>query len=363
MFIGKRLRQARELRGLTQTQLAKKAGVSQGAIAHIEGGFREPSPKLLSSIALHTRLPVSFFAKEATEEFSLGSLLFRAHASMTRRGAVEATRHAELVYEMASFLGSQVDAPLPVLPELPEHPEAAARETRAAWNLPADDPILNLVSTVEQFGLLVLALPVALEGRDAFSLWAGSDRRIPVIALSKDRPGDRLRLSLAHELGHLVMLHHHSNKAGDEREAYGFAAEFLMPETAMRREIQPPVTLSGIVSLKPRWKVSIQALIRRAFDLSIVSERQYRYLFEQLGRKGWRVREPVNLDTPVERPRRVRQMAELVYGKAIDYQKLASDLRFTADYTREVMEGYSQGIPDAEIAKSATNKIIAFRPV
>lgn len=338
MFTGKRLKQARELRGLTQTKLAKRVGVSQGAIAHFEGGFKEPSRELLSTIGRHLGFPETFFLMRPMEEFSLQSILFRAHASMTRRQAVESARHAEIVYEVASFLRSHIDVPKPAFPELNQDPIIAARETRASWNLPPEDPIPNLCYSIEMQGGLVLPLPVTLKGRDAFSLWTGPAGQFPVIAVSSDRPGDRLRLSIAHELGHLIMLHHRSGTGAEEREAYSFAGEFLMPEKAMRRELQPPLTLSAFASLKPRWKVSMQALIRRAFDLALVSDRQYRYLFEQMGRNGWRVREPKNIDVPAEKPRALRQMAELLYGKAINYQRFAADLHLSVDYLKEIMQ-------------------------
>ena len=61
MFSGSRLRQVRELRFLTQSDLAKRVGKSQGAIANIEGGFSQPSPELVAALAAHTRFPIAFF--------------------------------------------------------------------------------------------------------------------------------------------------------------------------------------------------------------------------------------------------------------------------------------------------------------
>jgi transcriptional regulator with XRE-family HTH domain len=46
--IAERLKQAREDRGLTQEQLAKAAGVSQGTIANLEAGLRNSPRKLLN---------------------------------------------------------------------------------------------------------------------------------------------------------------------------------------------------------------------------------------------------------------------------------------------------------------------------
>lgn len=50
MTIADRLKQAREKLGLTQLQLAEKAGVAQGTIANVENGIRK-KPREITSIA------------------------------------------------------------------------------------------------------------------------------------------------------------------------------------------------------------------------------------------------------------------------------------------------------------------------
>ena len=60
MIYGSRIRQARELRGLTQEQLAKRVGRDQSLIAHVESGFKEASDDLLQAIAEQANLPITF---------------------------------------------------------------------------------------------------------------------------------------------------------------------------------------------------------------------------------------------------------------------------------------------------------------
>jgi len=273
---------------------------------------------------------------------------------MTRRQGIEACRYAEVLYEAARALASHVD-PIPVtLPKTSVDAEAAATLTRAHFQLSKEEPIKHLINLAEKSGVLVLALPTNLAGRESFSLWV---ERQPVIALSRGKPGDRLRLSVAHELGHLVMSHHSHWSPENERDAYRFGAELLMPRDAFRRELPTPVTLSGIAMLKPRWKVSVQAMIRRAYDLNIISERQYRYLFEQLSIRGWRSKEPSNLDVPSEKPRALRQMAELIYGNPINYPGLAADLNMRLESVREIMDGYAEA---SRIGKQTRENLIRF---
>lgn len=167
-----------------------------------------------------------------------------------------------------------------------------------------------------------------------------------MIVILSDAPGDRLRFSLAHEVGHLVRRNAHARSDRPatprdiEREADYFASALLLPAEAMRREIVSPVTLTSLAALKPRWRVSVQTLIRRAKDLEIITQRQYGYLFEQVGKRGWRLREPPNLDVPVEKPRAVRKMAELLYGDPIDYVRMGADLHLNAMFARQIVEAH-----------------------
>src|SRR5437879_13466977 len=95
-------------------------------------------------------------------------------------------------------------------------------------------------------------------------------------------------MTVGHELAHLALQHTGRFRKEEDRQAYQFAGELLMPEKTMRCEMLPPITFSSIASLKPKWRVSIAALIQRAHDLKLVSERQYIYLRKQITAKGFK---------------------------------------------------------------------------
>jgi len=172
----------------------------------------------------------------------------------------------------------------------------------------------TLLSVVEKAGVLVLAILLISRTETRSLCGPESIRRVDQSSSFRlGRPGDRVRYSIAHELGHLVLHPTIKGQISDaEKEADQFAAEFLMPEIAMRRELAPPITLPSVSRLKARWRVAIQALVRRAFELAIITKRQYTYLFEQIGARGWRTSEPV--EVPIEKPRAFKKMAEVIYG-------------------------------------------------
>jgi Zn-dependent peptidase ImmA (M78 family) len=228
-----------------------------------------------------------------------------------------------------------------------DDPREAASVTRSELGLSPDKPIPHLTNALEKAGVLVLALPRPFEHRDAFSLWAGFDRSRSVIVLAGGKVGDRLRMNMAHELGHLVMHKPIVNPVREmEKQAFQFAGEFLMPEKQMRLEIIPPVNLDTFASLKPRWGVAIAALIVRAHELGIINQRKYTSLFQQLSARGWRMREPRMFDVPVEKPRAVRQIAEMVYGNPIRYKRLAEDVGIPENLVRAIIEAHATKVPD-----------------
>jgi Zn-dependent peptidase ImmA (M78 family)/transcriptional regulator with XRE-family HTH domain len=343
MTDGERIRQARELRALTQTELAARAGVNQSSIALMEAGVVHPAAPTLEAIALACRFPPSFFDQAPPPPFPEGSLLFRAQHSVAARDRNRARRYGQLVYELALRMADRLEVPTPRIPRLSpaEGPERAAQLTRSSLGLSPDTPIGHLVHELERAGVVIIALPVQLPKQDAFSLWTSQADPTPVIALLAGAPGDRLRFSVAHELGHLAM---HQALSGPrktlEQQANQFAAEFLVPSEAIAAELVTPVTLEQLRSLKGRWGVAIQTLATRARDVGVITDNQRTTLFRQLSARGWRTREPGYLKP--EKPRAVRKMAELLYGPGrIDTRRLAVDVAWSSATVEEVLAGHA----------------------
>lgn len=354
MINGARIRQAREWNRLTQAELSVAVEVAQTTIGHLESGRFQPSTEVVESLAARLGVLPTFFERDDPPQFPEGSLRFRGHADLTLIDKREAQRYAEIEFEaymlMTKRVRNKIRLSLPQLGDEPIEAAEAARLTRGQLGISPDAPIPHLLRLLEESGSLVFALPVRLPGRDAYSLWTGANglwsatpTRYPVMVLSGGTPPDRLRFSAAHELGHLV-LHQavRGTSAELEKEADVFAAEFLMPEDVIREQIVPPVTLAGLATLKARWRVSIQALIVRAYELGIVTKRQYNYLHEQVRGRGWKTEEPVELSP--EKPRGLARMAEVAFGNnspAIDYQEFGEAMGQRPHTIKRILAPYA----------------------
>lgn len=339
---GERIRQARELSGMTQGQLADRVGISQPMVAHVETGRVSPSLDVIQAIAKETEVQTSFFERIPMTDIP-NSLAYRARSSLRSGERNRAYQYAKVCIEQFQQMSLRLNLPDLKLPSKNLDAITSARLLRVMLGIEPTKPVPHLINALEQNGVIVIAMPFDLEKLDAFSCWSNTER--PTIVVSTQKPGDRLRFSVAHELGHIV-LHKDARKPTVvlEKEANTFAGEFLLPETAMRGTLSPALSLTQAARLKLRWGVSMQMLIKRAHDLSIITERRYHYLFEQIGRMGWKKKEPDNLDIPAEKPRAFKKMVELLYGSNDGFLSFASAMHITDRLAERILDGYAHSM-------------------
>jgi Zn-dependent peptidase ImmA (M78 family)/DNA-binding XRE family transcriptional regulator len=335
MIFGERVEQAREFRELTQVRLAEIVGLSQVSVARLERSGTETSELLLANLVHALSFPRAFFTREPLTHVALGTLEFRARTDTTARAKKRAHQYASIVFESAATLGSRLQLPEMRLPKLDGDPESAARLLRSELGISPNAPIRNLTDTLERSGVFVFSLPDLAAGCDGFSAWGTIERVVkPAIFVSASTPGDRQRLTTAHEVGELCL---RDLPPGREREksANYFAGALLMPPDAFRRDLVSPVSLHDFLEMKKRYGVSVQAGVVRAFNLGIISERRYRTLYKQISVLKWRKKEPIEI-TP-EKPRAFSKMAEVLYGDPIDVARLAGDLALDPMFVRQLL--------------------------
>jgi Zn-dependent peptidase ImmA (M78 family) len=208
---------------------------------------------------------------------------------------------------------------------------------------------------MERAGIVVLGLPFATADLDAFSAWCLDE---PLIALMGGPPGDRLRFSAAHELGHLVL--HGPDQRGREIElqADEFAAELLTPMDVMARMMPKHLTLSSLAMLKTEWGVSIKALIRRARELDFIDQDRATSLYKQISARGWNKSEPGYVAQ--EKPRAFRKLAELYYGTGPNVERLADESGWSQELVFAVLEQYATPEELPHQAPPSSSNVIEF---
>jgi Zn-dependent peptidase ImmA (M78 family)/DNA-binding XRE family transcriptional regulator len=363
MICGARIVQAREFAQMTQTQLADALGMKQAAIAHFECGRVQPTKEIAEKLATALGFSPLFFERSVSQHFAVGSLEFRARASLSAKEKKHAYQYAHLVFEIAHSMAVRLSMPATHLPRLKGKPENCAAFMRSELGLNPEGPIDNLTDVLERAGVLVFALPPLYEGAferlDGFSTWASAHNQlIPSIFVSTRIPGDRQRLTIAHEIGELAIA---DMPPGREREktANRFAGAFLMPAAGFVGELAPPLSIYDFVEIKRRYRVSIQAALVRARHLGIIDERRYHALFQQLSARGWRRREPVNFAVPNEKPRALHKMAELLYGTPIDFVRLGTDCTLDPLFLRTLFSAHAS-LMDLSTQSSRPGSIVSF---
>lgn len=314
-FSGELLRLARQYRGFNQRDFAAKLHVEPSTVSRIENNVLVPTPEFLSGAANTLSVPKAFFLQQD----SVYGLPVSVHP-MWRKKTVVPQREidrtlAELnlrIIHLRRLLGSMEYEPELPLPEFNieengNDAEKVAALVRRTWMMP-NGPIADLTGWVERAGCFVIQTDLPDTAMDGVTLRVPN--LPPCIFLHQRQPADRMRYSLAHELGHLVM--HRFPTPSMEREANDFAGALLMPRDDLRPYFASRrIDLALLASLKPEWRVSMQSLLYRAQELGAVTANQARYLWQQFNVHRMKMREPPELDFPYEQPTLMRKVLSL----------------------------------------------------
>ena len=298
--LGEAIRVARRASAMTQIQLAARVGMTQAALSRIERGDRYPSLQDIASIASALHVTPQFLTKAALR----APLAAEAHMRRRATASPPQWKTAEAQLNMLRTQVAAIEETMDVEPSLylpaldPEDitPEAAADLVRDQWHMPIG-PVSHLARWMEAAGIVIIETSLGTRRIDGMSQRIGV---VPVVVLNSDAPTDRKRLTMGHELGHLVM-HGEYASADAESEANQFAAELLMPRASIKPYLRN-ISLSRLFDLKPEWMVSAQALLERAYALEFVTQENRTKLYKELSRRGWRIKEPFSSELPDDSP-------------------------------------------------------------
>lgn len=300
---------ARGSRGFSQTAFAEKLGWSQGKASKVEHGLLEVSKEEGQQIADALAYPVELFY-QAGSAVGFGSCCLYQRKRLTMPVRTLNKLHDEINIRRIQIGRLLQGVTLPHPPNFPrmdvdeyESPEEIARLVRASWQMPRG-PVRNLIDAVEHAGGIVILCEVDSPKIDAVSQTI--EGTPPLFFLDRNKPTDRRRFTLAHEIGHIVM--HSLPTPNAEQEADRFASEFLMPEREIKGELKG-LTIPKAAALKLKWRTAMQALIRRAKDVGAITDAKYKSLSVRISQLGYRKNEPNPLEP--ETPKMLRWLIDL----------------------------------------------------
>jgi Zn-dependent peptidase ImmA (M78 family) len=297
------LRLAREARGWPQTTLADAANVGQGSVSKYEKGLMEPSAGQAVALASALDMPVGFFMQP---EVRPAAVLYRSRVLKSARRESTVRARLNLARLVAIRLLEDVDveskAHFPDPDRQFESPEHAASELRAGWSL-LPGPITSLTEVIESAGAIVLRVDLGCDEVDAAYLHPLSDPVRWFFINTRVHAGDRVRFSLAHELGHAVL--HEVDLVPDtkhaEDESNSFSGAFMLPAHDLRADLpRGRLRVAHLIELKRRWGMSMGAIAMRAHHIGAISRAELTALWKEIGWRGYRTQEPVEIE--LEKP-------------------------------------------------------------
>jgi Zn-dependent peptidase ImmA (M78 family) len=308
------LRIARQAKGFSQGEAAAKLNVPQVTLSRYENAISSPTDEFLNRVAVIYDLPTSFFEQTDTVLGAPVSVhpMWRKKQSVTARemDAIIAEFNIRIIHIRRMLEGVEF-TPQSTIPKLDieeyeEDTERIAAMVRAHWLAP-QGPLQDLTGLIERAGVIIIHSP--LGGSSVSGVTMSAPGLLPIIILNIDQPSDRARFTLAHELGHLVM--HRFPTPQMEKQADSFASALLMPANDIRTAFSGRVDLKRLAAMKPEWKVSMQALLYRAQSLGLIGHSQATYLWRQFSIHRIKLREPAELDFPMETPGVLSRMLKL----------------------------------------------------
>jgi Zn-dependent peptidase ImmA (M78 family)/DNA-binding XRE family transcriptional regulator len=355
-FVGERLVEAREARGMSAVTLSELIGISAVTISQYEHGRSTPSPEIMDRIIGKLELPRAFFLRPLAPGYD-DPIFYRSLASASKATRIKMRRRLGWLREIAAYLREYLELPKVNFPTLTlpeditslsdEYIDDIALECRRIWGL-GDGPLADITLLLENCGAIITRGATDSPAMDAFSRWEPVDQT-PYIFLGSDKESAvRSRLDAAHELGHIV-LHRHlsSRQVGNlaihrqlERQAFRFGSAFLLPAVSYTSELWAP-TLDAFLSLKDRWRVAIGAQLKRCAELGIITDEQERRMWINYRRRGYPP-EPLDDRIPIERPRLLRRSVELLVESGT---RARGQILLDLPFARQDIESLA-GLPD-----------------
>lgn len=311
-MIGQKIHLYRQAKGWTLGDFSAAitdagGSLTTAALSKIERGLIQPRPTSIKYISL--ALGIKALDLLYTPEYEIVHLAYRKRTGLTKTKQSEIRIKSEERLQNYAWLlermGIEFHHSMKIVQRevrSPEEAEMLATDIRKEWNLGAY-PIRNLMAVLEENGIVLLPISSEKTFDGLSSLLKDKETNNVYLALitykTEDNDGDlidgeRLRFTLAHELGHILMKSTGDLKL-DEKLANRFAGAFLMPEALIIQFVghkRDNLEIEELIQYKKYFLTSMQAIIYRLKDLNIISSSYADNWFKTFSAMGCKKHEP-----------------------------------------------------------------------
>lgn len=275
-----RLVNARKIRCMSQRDLSKKTDnkVSPTAIEKYEKGLMMPSSSVLILLSKALEMKLDYFFRPFTVAIDTAKFEFRKSQSMGVK-KVESIKYLvcaeiEKYLEIEGLLGNTTAFSLDysnILVEGEDEAKLLAHRLRNDLNI-GSDAIVSAVELLESCGVKI----IEIEHDEKFSGTCNTAGSIPVIVINQNMNSERKRITIFHELGHLLM--HCAEGVNEEKMCNIFANEVLIPSDKLKSLLgasRHDISLVELQAIQREYGISVDALMAKAVQLNIITNNRY----------------------------------------------------------------------------------------
>ena len=319
IFNGAKLKVARIYRGKTVDQLAKEVNINKKDIIAFEENKYKPTPENTMKLSNNLQFPREYFFKNENIKVTVEGSHFNPQSTIPRNEEISYREKLIMTHKIYTFMQGYIKFPELNLPDnlnRNDDIEEMATKTRRYWGL-GDGAIGNMVSLLESNGILLSGINIDRKGASPYTQKQSLNKEsLYVIALGNDKKSATIRnYDLAYELAYIIS--NELNIPSKKFNADEFACAFLLPKDAFLEDLSNPNELDFYIEMKTKWLVPISIMIFRAYTLGAMNYKKYNFLMNEMNKKGWLKKEPLDDNIKGVSPQALKTAVELLFENNI----------------------------------------------
>lgn len=351
--IAARLLKARTDAGLSAVAVADALGVVRQTYGKFEQGQGVPSVSQLIALCKIFDKPIGYFYDQEEGEFRFAMRADNPELldNKLRTVLIEKLRNINAIEEAAeATLPEDLPNSIPIFTDKAEdlqRVEDKAMEERNRLGIGNSTCVGDIVALLEASDIRVI--PFSHEASDdssgmvsGFSAFSKKYGTAIYVNNHDSISIERQIFSICHEYAHLIFHREDYNGPSksyrtrgksvspEEKVANYFAACFLVPETALRKQFK----LQGggwayeetVLRLKSIFRVSAVCIVDRLYKCKLINQKNSNYLWATASRKGWKRYEPNPITEPLSYKGRLTVLARKAWESGAASESFISEL-------------------------------------